>query len=45
MKMELVKTPLQVLIKLYNLSTNDIKTFRKEKSHLKIDVEHSTSEQ
>lgn len=36
MKMGLVKTPLQVLIRFYNLSTIGIKTFRKEKNHLKI---------
>ena len=37
MKMGLVKTLLQVLIRFYNLSIIGIKTFRKEKSHLKID--------
>lgn len=40
MKVGLVKTMLQVLIKPYNLFVIGIKTFRKERKHLKIDVGH-----
>ena len=45
MKVGLVKTMLQVLIKPYNLSVIGIKTFRKERKHLKIDVGHGTLHQ